>query len=66
MVQENKKRIHLNLTDLNRLYEDYKNTEKPILLILDYVNSKFAGMDQKELDLRLEDLRKIVGLNSKR
>jgi hypothetical protein len=50
----------------NTVYENPENIDLPIVLILVYVNSKFAGMDQEELDYRLEDLRKIVGLNSKR
>ena len=48
---------------MNAIYEDTKNIDLPIVLILDYVNSKFAGMDQEMLDLRLEDLRRIVEEN---
>ena len=45
---------------LDRLYEDPKNSEIPIVLMLDYVNSELAGMEQEELDFRLAKLREIV------
>ena len=49
---------------LDRLYEDPENSEIPIVLMLDYVNSELAGMEQEELDCRLEKLREIVRMNA--
>ena len=49
---------------LDRLYEDLENSEIPIVLMLDYVNSELAGMEQEELDCRLGKLREIVRMNA--
>ena len=49
---------------LDRLYEDPENSEIPIVLMLDYVNSELAGMDQEELDFRLEKLREIARIDA--
>ena len=48
---------------LDRLYEDPENSEIPIVLMLDYVNSELVGMDQEELDFRLKKLREIARIN---
>jgi len=56
-------RIQDYIPGLDRLYEDPENSEIPIVLMLDYVNSELAGMDQEELDFRLKKLREIARIN---
>ena len=56
-------RIQDYIPGLDRLYEDPENSEIPIVLMLDYVCSELAGMDQEELDFRLEKLREIARIN---
>jgi len=51
------------ISGLDKLYDDPENSEIPIVLMLDYVNSELAGMDQEELDFRLKKLREIARIN---
>jgi hypothetical protein len=51
------------IPEMDAVYENPENIDLPVVLILDYVNSKFAGMDQEMLDLRLEELRRIAEEN---
>lgn len=51
------------IPEMDAVYENPENFDLPVVLILDYVNSKFAGMDQEILDLRLEDLRSAAEEN---
>jgi len=53
------------IPEIDSVYENPENIDLPVVLILNYVNSKFAGMDQEELDYRLEDLRRIAGVEEK-
>jgi hypothetical protein len=51
------------IPEMDAVYENPENIDLPVVLILDFVNSKFAGMDQEMLDLRLEELRRIAKEN---
>ena len=52
------------ISGLDKLYDDPENSEIPIVLMLDYVNSELTGMDQEELDFRLENLREIARMDA--